>query len=140
MTAEEYFDGVADAVRARREAELLLEFGTARAGSCPGRADPSAGGPTFAEAAASEEARARIAEAERAVGEGLRVIAGLRLVYSRKADVLELRYVDLLPWDGVAAELGVARRTCMRWRDELLDWVDAVGFARAALGVGFAGE
>lgn len=75
---------------------------------------------------------------EATIGEALGRIAGLRLIFSRKADALELHYVDLMPWEGVAAELGVSRSTAMRWRDELADWVDSFGWARAREGFGAA--
>lgn len=137
MTAREYFDAVAHAARELRAAQLVVEFGPAR-GEGGGRPDPSSGGPTAAQAAAVIEAQERIDACTDTIGDALALIEGLRLVYSRKADAVEMRYVDLMPWDGVAAELGVTERTARRWRDELFEWVDAVGFARAKAGVGFA--
>ena len=44
----------------------------------------------------------------------------------------------LMAWDVVGAELGVDGRTARRWRDELCDWVDAFGWARAREGRGAA--
>ena len=133
--ARELFDGVADAVRAKARAELLLAYGpaTGAKGSACGPADP-----VQARFESDEGARAALEAAERAIAEGLRVIAGLRRVYARKAEVLELRYVRLMGWRQAGAALGVDARTARRWADLMLDWVDLVGPARAAMGEGVA--
>ena len=138
MTAREYFEGVSDAVRSHRRAELALAFGPEPSGFGGGPADPASGGPTASRALANERARSEMEQAERAIGEGLARIEELRRIFSRKADAVELRYVDLLPWAQVAEELGVDKRTAMRWRDELFDWVDSFGWARLRLGMGTA--
>lgn len=134
MGAREYFDSVAAASHALRRAELELAFGpAARGGGGRGPCDP-----VLARVLCDERARARMAAAQGAVGEALERIEGLRRLYSRKADALELRYVDLLPWEAVAEELGTTERSARRWRDELCDWVDSFGWARAREGRGVA--
>lgn len=138
ICARDYFEDVSRAVREHRRAELLLEFGP-EPGAGGGPCDPSAGGPVVARLVSDEMAREVMAATEDEIGRALAVVGGLRRVFSRKADVLELHYVDLMGWEDVAGELGVGRATAMRWRDELCDWVDAVGWARAREGVGFAG-
>lgn len=139
IDAREYFDAVARAAAELRAAQLVVEFGPVRGDGC-GRSDPSSGGPTAAQAAAVIEAQRRVDACTDTIGDALALITGLRMVYSRKADVLELHYVDRLSWPDVGAELGVSDRTAKRWRDELCDWVDAVGFARARAGVGIAAD
>lgn len=138
MTALEYFEDVSRAVREHREAELTLTFGPARTGAPRGPSSPSSGGPTVSRFLSDERAREVLRSTEATIGEALGRIGGLRIIFSRKADVLELHYVDLVPWDGVASSLRVSRATAMRWRDELLDWVDTAGWARTREGVGFA--
>ena len=134
LDAREYFEGVAAAARSLRAAELELEFGpAARGGGGGGPADP-----VLSRALADEGARARAAAARRALDEARARVAWLRPLCGRKADALELRYVRLMAWDVVGAELGVDGRTARRWRDELCDWVDAFGWARAREGRGAA--
>ena len=137
VDAREFFEGVADAVRRHREAELILQFGSpsgAKVGSGGGYGD----GPVVARIMSDERALGVLRETERVIGDGLRYIAGLRLVWSRKADVIEMHYVDLMPWADVAAELHIDRRTAMRWRDDLFAWCDLVGWAHVAAGMGNA--
>lgn len=138
MTAREYFESVADAVRSHRRAELALAFGPEPCGGGGGPADPASGGPTASRALANERAREAMERSELAIGEGLARVEELRRIFSRKADAVELRYVDLLPWDDVGRELDVDRRTAMRWRDELFDWVDSFGWAHLRVGTGAA--
>lgn len=79
-----------------------------------------------------------LAACEEAVGEALEVVEGVRAAGMETwADVLEAYYVDGDPWDTIAGRMGVAERTCMRWRDATLDWVDMMGPA-AKSGVGRA--
>lgn len=139
MTAREFFDQVSAAVRDGREAAMLLEYGCG--GGCSGggqvrRSEPS--DPVQARFDADEAARERLESARGTVADGLRVVAGLRRVYARKADAVELRYIRLMPWQDVADAMGIGRRTAIAWADQLLDWVDCVGVARAALGSGIA--
>lgn len=139
MTAREFFDQVSAAVRDGREAAMLLEYGCGGGGSGGGpvrRSEPS--DPVKARFDADEAARARLESARGTVADGLRVVAGLRRVYARKADAVELRYIRLMPWQDVADAMGIGRRTAIAWADQLLDWVDCVGVARAALGSGIA--
>ncbi len=133
--ARELFEGVSRAVKSRARAELLLAYGPASGskGSACGPADP-----VQARFESDEAARAALEAAERTIGEGMRVVEGLRQLYSRKADVLELRYVRLMGWGQAGEALGVDPRTARRWADLMLDWVDLVGPARAAMGEGVA--
>ena len=94
MTAREYFEDVARAVREHRDAELLLEFGPESGPDGCGGADPSAGGPVVSRFASDERAREVMRATEETIGEALRRIEELRRVFSRKADAVELRYVD----------------------------------------------
>lgn len=136
MDAREFFEDVADASWQHREAETLLLFGQPRrpAPRCSG----GMGDPVGSRFESDEEARAIMEATEERIGEGLRRIAELRRIYARKADVLELHYVDLMPWADVAREMGIARSTAIRWRGELFDWVDSFGWARLREGKGVA--
>lgn len=136
MDAAAYFAQVEAAVRAHRNAELVAAFGEPRhegaaRGSTPG--DPTA---------RAAEARARaletLRETEAVIGEALRRIECLRLVVGDRARVLELRHVDLMPWEDVAAELGVSVSTARRWHDVACEWADAFGWAHVASATGTA--
>ena len=71
------------------------------------------------------EYRARRDEALEIVGEGLIFIAALRMVFCKKADVLEFYYVDRMTMRAVADEMHIAIGTVVAWRDELLAFADA---------------
>lgn len=81
-----------------------------------------------------DEAEARVDELERLIGDGLRVIAAVRMaVGDGAADAIEVYYVDRAPtWSDVAHELGVTRETVRVWRDRALAWLDEVGVETAA--------
>lgn len=71
--------------------------------------------------------RAKIDDAERIVGEGLRLIAAVReSIGGQYADILEYYYIDGAPtWSAVAYEAGVHRNSVRLWRDIALAWIDA---------------
>lgn len=138
ITAMDYFEAASAAAREMREAELVLQFGPDACGASGGAGDPSSGGPTFARFVSDEQARATIDACGRTVGEARKRCAELRLIFSRKADAVELHYVDLMPWEEVAAELRVSRRTAIAWRDQMFEWVDSLGWAHLRSGVGSA--
>ena len=135
VTAREYLEGVASDVRAHRRAELLLTFGPASGGM---RGGSGLTDPVQARFESDERARAAMARTEETIGEALARIDGLRTLFGRKADVLEMRYIDLAAWDEIAAELGVDKRKAHRWHDMVCDWVDSFGWARASRGYGTA--
>lgn len=124
-TAREYFEDVADAVRQHRQAELILAFGPPRRGGAgAGISDPVA-----ARAASDESARATMDATEQRIGEGLRRIGELRRIFARMADVVEMHYVDLMPWGDVADEIGISRVTVIRWNNNIMDFIDQTGWA-----------
>lgn len=59
------------------------------------------------------------------IGEALAVIEGVRRVLTRKADAVELYYIDLMPWAQVAQELGIGESTARMWRDDAFRWLDS---------------
>ena len=132
--ARAFFDGVSDAVKRHRDAELVLQFGSPRRTGAGGGGYGD--GPVVARVMSDERALADMRETERVIGVALRYIAGLRRVWSRKADVIEMHYVDLMPWTEVARAVGRSKPTVMAWRDTLLDWCDLVGWAHVAAGTG----
>ena len=131
----EYFAQVDEAARSLRLAEWMLENGPARTGGARagGLADP-----VYARALSDEAALARMQAAERELALARRRIAWLRSIYSRKADVLELRHCRLMRWHELAAEMHVAQSTARAWHEELCDWVDSFGWGRARDGRGTA--
>ena len=81
------------------------------------------------------ELRRRCETAEAIVGRALRLIAGVRAgMGERYADVLDMRYIDAMPWDEVAQRMGCSERTARRIRDVACDYVDSVGLAGAMRG------
>lgn len=73
-----------------------------------------------------ENARSEMDAALSVVGDALVLIDDMRRIFCRKADVLELYYVDRKTWADVADEMGVAERTARAWRDELCDFMESV--------------
>lgn len=133
--AAEYFAQVDEARSALEVAERDLELGPPRRGGM------AAGGlcdPVLARALFDADAEMRAAQARKALDEAAQRIGWLRKVYTRKADVLELRHLRGMTWEQAAGELGVSPQTARKWRAELLDWVDSFGWARARLGQGTA--
>lgn len=138
VSAREYFEDVSRAVREHRDAELLLTYGPPSGADGCGGADPSSGGPVMARVVSDETAREVMRATEQTIGEALRRIEELRRVFSRKADAVELRYVDLMAWRDAALELGVSERTARLWCAQMFDWVDSLGWARLRSGRGVA--
>ena len=129
MTASEYFAALADAVREHRKAELLLTFGQPRGGDTVG-GSASVSDPVLARAIYDEAARAILEATEDVIGDGLRVIANLRRIYPGMAEVLELKYIDLLTWAQVADELNIGASTARLYQSLIFKFVDSVGLAR----------
>lgn len=59
------------------------------------------------------------------IGEALVIIESLRKIYSAKADVLELYYIDCLSWRDVASRMHIADSTARFWANQLFDWLDS---------------
>ena len=137
MDAREYFEAVSQAVRQHRAAELVLQFGEPRSGS-GGVSSSAVSDPTARAAEAAARAKRTMADTEEVIGGALARIDGLRMVVGRRADVLEMRYIDLMAWPEIAEGLGVSPSTARRWHDVACDWADAHGWAHVAEGVGGA--
>ncbi len=137
MTAREYFAGVEREAKAHRRAELLLEFGPPTGGARGGKGPAD---PVQARFESDQRARAELERTGAAIGEALERIEAIRGLFGRKADVLEMRYIDLLAWDEIAHEFAVSIRTAYNWRNVLCDWADSFGWARAMSGSGTAQE
>ena len=132
MSAADYFDGVRRAaVEVERCQRLINEL---RDGDIPRHSsdgphgkgaysDPTAD--TYAAMVSMMDGAIRRRDAcQELIGEALVIIDGLRRVYDRMAEVMELYYVDLKTWDEIADELHVSNRTVRRWRDVQLSWLD----------------
>lgn len=138
MTASEYFDSVADAVRRHRNAELVAMHGQPRSFTA-GRGS-AISDPTFC---AMDEHMAALAEMRRmeaVIGDALVVIEGIRASLPRTgpscAEALELRYIDgpasmfrVMPYAEVGKRLGVHQTTALLWCRTALDWCDHKGLA-----------
>lgn len=133
MGARDYFEGVrraAESIEGLTSAIRDIESGEPLpTGAGAGVRSTTPSDPTAAAAFKRGEVLADL-KAERdaaleTVGEALQVIEGLRRCFSRKAEVIELHYIDGLGWGDVGAAIGVDRRTALRWRDELCAWLDA---------------
>lgn len=140
MWARDYFTGVREAVVRHRQLEMERVWGKPRSDAQGPASGP--GDPTAATAARIIDADAEMRELEHAIADALALCAGLRRCFSRKADAVELHYIGRdgcpLSFREVALEMGVHATTAKRWCDELLDWCDFVGPARAAVGQGGA--
>lgn len=141
MTSREYFEGVADAVRAIVGCRARVEALRAR--------DASLGSPTSGERVsggdgprdprdvtaermdAERRARRELAQLEAAVAEGRRRCAQVRArnpSHAQWGDVLELRYCGLLGVADIAARMCVGQTTVKRWLSVALDWCDHAMF------------
>ena len=138
MIAREFFESASMAVRMRNAAQTVIdnegEEWSPRPPGSNGISDPTA---RAAERAierqnAVHEACLTRDECDREIGSCLEVIEGIRRVFGDGfADVLDLHYIDLLPWWAVAMEVGASESTCKRRRDLMFEWLDSVGIARA---------
>lgn len=136
--AREFFESASMAVRMRNAAQTVIdnegEEWSPRPPGSNGISDPTA---SAAERAierqnAVHEACLTRDECDREIGSCLEVIEGIRRVFGDGfADVLDLHYIDLLPWWAVAMEVGASESTCKRRRDLMFEWLDSVGIARA---------
>lgn len=149
MTAREEFESARSAQRSIDAALARLESARAREGVRAQRYDVGGGRGGASDAMWQVDARmdmeARVArqlaslraEVERArdLCEGVRAANPANRSWG---DVLELHYCDDLPWDAVARELGISARMAYRHALAALDWIDAVGPARAREGLGQA--
>lgn len=138
MTASEYFDAVADAVRRHRNAELVAMHGAPRASSAGHGSSVS--DPTFAAMDEHLAALAEMLRTEAVIGDALVVIEGIRASLPRTgpscAEAVELRYIDgpssmlrVMPYADVGKRMGVHQTTAMTWCKMALDWCDHKGFA-----------
>ena len=140
--AREYFAHIATLPRRIEDVNsAIVEGGEGlrpRTGTASGPHDPTAARAIWhMEAIERLECELEWMQAE--IAEAHRVCVGVSLAMGDNyGSALEMHYIDLLTWDEVAAELGAAKRTCIRWRDVACDWVDAVGIRRAMAGRGFA--
>lgn len=137
LGARSWLDGVRAASIAigSIEAELagLYEPGTPDGGGVESGSIGDGG--MFSRMLRACELRRRCETAEAIVGLALRVIEGVRLgMGERYAEVLDMRYVDAMPWDEVAERCGCSERTARRVRDVACDYIDSVGLAGAARG------
>ena len=132
MAAREYFEMVsraaAEVERCQREIGELAD-GVPPMGGGDGGHGSTQADPTYAAFVTREQlladAHSRMDAAQEVIGEALALIDGLRRIFCRKADVLELRYIDLLPWAAVADQLGVARSTAFQWHADVMAFVDS---------------
>lgn len=132
-TAREYFREVERASRTAADAERALaaldEVVLGGAGGKGPRPSGVAGDPTFSAYVKAVEERDRLQARRDAalivIGEALQIVEGLRRLFSRKADVVEMHYIDCMEWSAVANEMGVGESTVYKWCSEVFVWVDS---------------
>lgn len=128
MTALEYFRALAEAVKAHRDAELVAQYGRPRVAGGGGGSAP--GDPTARAAAETLEAQADMARAQEVIGDGLRVIEGVRRTLGEDyGDALEMRFVDLMSYRDMAREASCSHQTALNRVGVGLDWTDRWGVA-----------
>lgn len=148
MDAREYFERARAARRLIDGAAARLEAMRAREGARAQAYGPG-GGARADDGMAAVDARidyeaavAREIGGYRAdVADARAVCAGVRAANPRHplwGDALELRYLEDMPWDALAAALAVSTRTAQAEARSALDWVDLVGIAAARAGRGGA--
>lgn len=138
MIAREFFESASMAVRMRDVAQAVIDNEGEEWSPCSpgsnGISDPTA---SAAERSIERQNAVRDAllirdECDREIGSCLEVIEGIRQVFGDGfADVLDLHYIDLLPWWAVALEVKASESTCKRRRNLMFEWIDAMGIARA---------
>lgn len=150
MTARDFFDAVraasGDASRAKAELEGLEERRLSLGGH--GTMAVSGGGAdvngTAASVAYLDRERAlhrRVEEDYALLDQACEVIYGAdnehgieRGIGTRFADVVWHRSCGEESWDEVAASVGMSRRTCVRYYEAAMDYVDSVGIVAAREG------
>ena len=102
-------------------------------GSKPEHSDPTAQA-AIRLGAILDWAKAEQQAAEETVGEALEVLAGVEIGLGRDyADVLELRYIDGMPWVDVCMFVGKSRSQANRYMAVAHDWVDSQGIERVKM-------
>ena len=148
MTSREYFesasvaqrciDGRLAAIRSMRDREGVRAQGYEAVGRS-GFADPMSA--TDERIDAEARARSELAEYEAEVERARAVCRGIRAanpLHPLWGDSLELHYIELMTWDDAGRLCGVTGEAMRRAAYAALDWVDAVGIARARDGMGQA--
>lgn len=149
MTAREFFeaaraaqrhiDGRLAAIRAMRERESVRSPGYDAVGRSFGSSDPMAAADALVDA--EEAARSELAAYEREVADARAVCRGIRAAnptHPLWGNAVELHYLDLMGWDEAGRYVGASGESMRRAAYAALDWVDAVGIARARDGMGQA--
>ena len=138
-SAQRRIDGRLAAIRAMREREGVRAQGYEAVGRGTGHGDPmrATDARIDAEAAARDELAALEAEVEsaRELCRGVRIANPSHALWG---DALELHYVELMTWDEAGRYVGATGEGMRRAAYAALDWIDAVGVARAREGMGQA--
>lgn len=149
MTAREFFESARSAQRSidRRQAAMASMVAREqvraqrydRIGGA-GFSSPNAVSPTDARIDYERRYESEIAELRAQVDDAERVARGVNVAnpLTHPGDVLILRYCCDMPWAVVATSMDVTPRAAQAQAAQALDWVDAVGIARAREGLGQA--
>ena len=111
MTARDYFENVRDAVKEYNTAVIIRTYGRSHQAAFGRSSDIS--DPTAQRYAERAEADAVIEQCKPIVDEAELVIGGLRVIMtstSRIADVLQMRYLELMSSKDVAKKLNISRQ------------------------------
>ena len=137
--AQRHIDGRLAAIRAMRERQAVRAQGYEVVGRSPAASDPLAATDELVDA--ERAARSELEGYEREVASAREVCRGIRRANPAHpvwGDVLELHYLELLGWADAGRYLGMTSEGARRAAYAALDWVDAVGLARARAGLGQA--
>ena len=130
MTARDYFENVRDAVKEYNTAVIIRTYGRSHQAAFGRSSDIS--DPTAQRYAELAEADAVIEQCKPIIDEAEFVIEGLRVIMTSNAkiaDVIQLRYLELMSSKEVAKHLQISRRHERRLHDIGLQLFDSMGRA-----------
>ncbi len=140
--SRDYFEGVSTAVAAleaargrletmrRREGVRAQTYGGIRSG---GTHDPMAA--TDARMDAEGFLTSEVARCESVIRDGYAVLDELGRANTKHHEwplLLELKYFQRLPWDAVAASMGMSRSSAYAYARAAMDWMDAHGLVNGS--------
>lgn len=149
VTAREYFEQARadqrriDAVLTRIRSMAAREGARAQSYEAIGRGSGASDPMRAVDARMDAEmsARAELSRYESGIADARAVCAGVRAAnpsHPLWGDAIELHYIELMGWAEIGRYLGCTGEAVRRAAYAALDWIDAVGVARAREGMGQA--
>lgn len=127
MKAKEYFARVKELFSRARTLKAIIEYGlpSGGGGTCSGAINDVTAKNAEAVISAKCELKAITCELEAARN----IVRGIEAIFSGRARVIELKYLEGESWDQVSSKLNISRSTAHRWQQDIFDFCDQVGFA-----------